>query len=184
MRTTSCTCPYSGGEVDAGTSLTQTTNPLAAVSTLSASIPVEELWKLFDYSPLTGKLWSKRYSRPIQGCKKKGALRIPIRWNGKVIHTNYGRVVYAWCTGAWPIQDVDHVNQDFTDNRIQNLRDVDRRRNIQNKKTFQGGAHFNKAAKKWRSKILINGKQIHLGTFKTQAEAQAAYAAALSELVS
>ena len=155
---------------------------MAAMRSVSASIPVEELWKLFDYSPFTGKLWSKRYSKPIQGCKKRGALRIPIRWNGKVIHTNYGRVVYAWCTGAWPTHDVDHINRDHTDNRIQNLRDADRRLNNQNRKTFQGGAHFNKQAKKWRSKILIKGKQIHLGTFPTQAEAQQAYKDALKAL--
>jgi len=159
----------------------QPNHPIA-MSIVSQQIPVERLWELYSYNPFTGQLWSRRYSKPIQGNKKRGALRISIHWNGKTIHTNYGRVVHAWCTGSWPLDDIDHINRDFTDNRIQNLRGVNRRTNIQNKQNFQGGAHFNKASRKWRSKIFISGKQIHLGAFNTKAEAQAAYARAASEL--
>ena len=117
------------------------------------------------------------------GSKQRNHLRVTLLWDGKRIHTNYGRVVFAWCTGAWPIHDVDHIDRDWTNNRIHNLRDADRRTNIQNRSVFTG-ATFNKRAQKWRSQIVVNGKQKHLGTFSSKAEAQAAYFAALSELVS
>ena len=150
---------------------------------VSGSIPLERLWALYDYNPLTGQLWSKSSGRYITGSKQRNHLRVTLLWDGKRIHTNYGRVVFAWCTGAWPIHDVDHIDRDWTNNRIHNLRDADRRTNIQNRSVFTG-ATFNKRAQKWRSQIVVNGKQKHLGTFSSKAEAQAAYFAALSELVS
>ena len=155
---------------------------LIAMSTVSQSIPVEFLWESYDYNPITGQLWSKRYSKPLKGAKKIGALRVRLNWNDNITFTNYGRVVYAWCTGTWPANDVDHRNRNWADNRIQNLRAVDRRTNNQNKANYMGGAHFNKKAQKWRAKIVIGKKAIHLGTFPSKAEAQAAYQTALNAL--
>ena len=136
------------------------------MSTLSQSIPVERLWELYDYNPLTGQLWSKRYSKPMQGSKKKGALENCVCPGTTELHTQTMEELFMrWCTGTWPKNDVDHINRKWTDNRIQNLRDVDRRTNIQNKENFTG-AHF--SSKKWRAKIMVDKKQVHLGTFSSK----------------
>ncbi|XUG57626.1 HNH endonuclease [Bordetella pertussis] len=36
--------------------------------------------------------------------------------------------------GAWPTQNIDHVNGDRSDNRIANLRDVPQAVNMQNRR--------------------------------------------------
>ena len=144
---------------------------------MSTLIPVERLWELYDYNPLTGQLISKRYSRPITGTLKHGAMGV---WVGGR-STNYGRIVFAWCTGTWPKQQVDHINRDFTDNRFWNLRDCSHRQNNQNKSTFNGGATFSKAKQKWVAQIRLNGKKKHIGYFNSEAEARRAYAQSLSE---
>ena len=148
---------------------------------VSNSIPVERLWELYDYNPLTGKLWSKKASRYMSGLERRDMLHVAIHWNGKVTGTNYGRVVYAWCTGAWPENQIDHINRDWRDNHIHNLRDVDNRTNIQNRKDFQGC--YKRSNGTWTSWIQIApDKKEYLGTFKTKAEAQDAYASALERL--
>ena len=80
-------------------------------------------------------------SRYMPGIKRRDMFHVSIPWGGKAIGTNYGRVVYAWCTGASPENQIDHINRDWSDNRIQNLRDVDNRTNIQDRKDFNGCYH-------------------------------------------
>ena len=152
------------------------------MSSVSQSIPVERLWELYDYDPINGVLVGRKYKKPVAGTKSKTQLSLDISWNGKRICTNYGRVVFAWCTGAWPTQTVDHINRKWTDNRIQNLRNADDLLQAQNKKGFNGGATFCKQTGKWRAQITVSGKFVHLGRFSSKAEAQAAYQTALNAL--
>ena len=86
----------------------------------------------------------------------------------------------AWLTGAWPTTDVDHIDRDTTNNRAWNLRLVTRRENTQNRGTFKGGATQYRG--RWKARIRVDGKQLHLGTFDTQQEAVEAYQRALTQL--
>lgn len=43
------------------------------------------------------------------------------------------RVVWLLATGHWPSKHIDHINGIKTDNRIENLRDVDNTTNVQNR---------------------------------------------------
>jgi hypothetical protein len=148
------------------------------MSTVSQSIPVERLWELYDYNPLTGQLWSKHRKRYTNGTYRHRALNIRVQ--GHV--TNYGRVVFAWCTGAWPTNQVDHINRNTHDNQIWNLRDLTNRQNSQNTKRFQGGATYDRRQNSWFARIQVDKKMRFLGTFSSKAEAQAAYQLALKEL--
>ena len=76
---------------------------------------MERLWELYDYDPINGVLVGRKYKKPVAGTKSKTQLSLDISWNGKRICTNYGRVVFAWCTGAWPTQTVDHINRKWTE---------------------------------------------------------------------
>ncbi len=159
------------------------------VAAMTRLIPVERLWELYDYSPMTGALISKRTGRPVkQILDRAGYSRINIWFNdgtgNRPIQRGYHQVVYAWCVGHWAIHQVDHINRDKTDNRIHNLRDITSRENNSNKRTFNSGATWNKEHKHWRAQIYYPGakQQTLLGTFATESEAKAAYAAALERL--
>ena len=151
------------------------------MSTVSQSIPVERLWELYDYNPLTGQLHSKWTKRSLKGVERRGHKSVEIMYQGKKITTNYGRAVFAWCVGAWPVNQVDHINRDHKDNRFWNLRDVSNRENAQNRKAYNGGAS-KKRYGKYKSQISIGNENIYLGTFSSKAEAQAAYQTALNAL--
>lgn len=155
-------------------------------------IPIETLRKLLRYEPETGKLYWLR--RP-------GDKKFNKRWTGKEAFTaidgqkyHVGRVLYerylahrvAWALyhGEWPKGQIDHINHNRTDNRITNLRVVTNAKNMQNlginSRNTSGvtGVHKDKRYGVWYAKITVNGKTIHLGTFKTKKEAVAARRAA------
>ena len=72
---------------------------------------------------------------------------------------------------------VDHINNVYDDNNAENLRWATRSENQYNQtlqtKSTSGfkGVTFHKASGKWRAVIVINKKNIHLGSFETKEEA-------------
>jgi hypothetical protein len=42
------------------------------------------------------------------------------------------RIVWFLCKGYWPTKEIDHINRNRADNRIENLRECTRRENILN----------------------------------------------------
>ena len=83
---------------------------------------------------------------------------------------------------------VDHKDGNKLKNRIDNLQLLTNRENVskgyKNKKTSSKytGVSFNPIEKNWRARIMINGKDKHLGRFKTENKAHLAYQNALEEL--
>ena len=75
--------------------------------------------------------------------------------------------------------EIDHINGNKIDNRIENLRIVTRRRNQQNRKTHRAGrltgTCYDKTQHNWKSQIRINKTHIGLGCYKTEQEAHEAY---------
>lgn len=146
--------------------------------------PISLLYKRYDYDPLRGVLISKATKRPLF-CRRRDrntyvAIQYGKRPDRASYCTTYGRLVMAWLTGAWPTTDVDHIDRDTTNNRAWNLRLVTRRENTQNRGTFKGGATQYRG--RWKARIRVDGKQLHLGTFDTQQEAVEAYQRALTQL--
>jgi hypothetical protein len=86
--------------------------------------------------------------------------------------------------GSFPDGDLDHINRNKKDNRIENLRVVTKSQNRQNitahknNKSGMKGVWLHKQTKRWCSTIGFNNKNKHLGSFSTKEEAQAAYMAA------
>ena len=84
-------------------------------------------------------------------------------------------------------QELDHINGDPLDNRIENLRVVTHQQNSCNRKSQCGssrykGACWHKAKGKWHASIMHNGKRIHLGYFANEIEAAKAYDTAARRL--
>lgn len=90
------------------------------------------------------------------------------------------RVVFALTRGAWPKGEVDHLNGRRRDNRPENLRDVPRRTNAENRRSatpgsgtgFLGVSHF---GRRYRAQITVKGKKMYLGGFDTPEAAHQAY---------
>ncbi len=82
--------------------------------------------------------------------------------------------------------EADHKNRNTLDNRRHNLRNATKAQNMQNKATPRSNTSGFKGVSaalrgKWKAKISVNSRQIHLGYFSTPELAHAAYAAAAKE---
>lgn len=81
---------------------------------------------------------------------------------------------------------VDHINDIKTDNRLENLQIITQRENAYKTQCRYSsqykGVYWHKVSNKWKAKITINRKQIHLGYFKCELAASAAYQNKLKEI--
>jgi HNH endonuclease len=81
-------------------------------------------------------------------------------------------------------KEIDHINGDRADNRIENLREISKRENQCNRTTHRAGRLPGARAikggikSKWRAAHYVDGKRRHLGCFATEREAHIAYCAA------
>lgn len=147
----------------------------------------QELFWFFDYDSLRGTLiW-----RNVTHANKKfligqfagtfddeGYTIVKLRRRPYKIH----RLIWFLENGTWPEQ-IDHINGDREDNRIENLREAKARLNCQNKQHHRNGnlvgATFNKFHQRWQSQIEIDRKRKHLGYYDTEVKAHEAYLRAL-----
>lgn len=82
-------------------------------------------------------------------------------------------------------RQADHMQQARTlDNRLPNIRIATSLQNATNKRRYGNnacgfkGVYLRKKTGKYRAQIVVNGRKIHLGYFRTAAEAHEAYKAA------
>lgn len=89
------------------------------------------------------------------------------------------RLAWAWMTGQWPENDIDHRYGDRADNRFASLREATRSQNLQNSgirannKTGYKGVHYCHQRRKFVAQIVIDGKRVPLGRYQTLEEAAA-----------
>lgn len=68
---------------------------------------------------------------------------------------------------------IDHKNHNQLDNRVDNLRIITQRQNMENAQ--RKGYSWNKSHNKWRARIQKDGKEIHIGYFENENDAREAY---------
>ena len=165
--------------------------------------------ELLTYNPDTGKLfWKERPLKYFKNQNPNYAKRWNNRWVGKEALTSINRrksgqiarlrggffgkkycthrIVWLIYYGEWPKNQIDHINQDPTDNRIENLRDVthvenNRNRTLQNNSTtgYIGVSYCtSRLTTKYRADISINNVNKYLGFYDTAEEAAAVRAVA------
>ena len=90
--------------------------------------------KNYTYDARSGRLTSSRYGRAIRGQKlgKKGYLCVECKIDKKRVFVSLHHAVWAVCKGRWPKQQIDHINGNKHDNRIENLREVSASENRMN----------------------------------------------------
>jgi hypothetical protein len=93
------------------------------------------------------------------------------------------RVIWALVYGSWPEGEIDHVDRDGHNNRLQNLREVSRSENCLNRGVFKTNSLGVPCIKQlssgtYQARIQKDGKRVTLGTFKLLSEAKYAVAEA------
>jgi len=142
---------------------------------LDSLLTYEEAVQRFEYDPLTGFLRSRSPNSRSWVTKPNMFGYLCISYKGKLIRCH--RIVWLLHKRKWPKHQIDHINRNRSDNRIENLRDVPRRINSANKinNARMVGTTWHPDKKKWKAKIQVNNKSIHLGYFNTQEEASQRY---------
>lgn len=152
----------------------------------------KRLREVLSYDPVTG-IFTRllKGSRRSQAGNRRPDSRIIITIDGTKYRAHH--LAWLWCYGSFPLMEIDHINRQPSDNRIANLREISRIGNVwnapdtptkRNRSGFRGViANTNKyhRDKPWASKIMVRGRQIHLGTFATPEAAHEAYLAAKRE---
>ena len=145
-----------------------------------------EVKKLFDYRD--GCLyWKIRMARCIQVGSHAGGLN-PNGYRYTRIHYKlYGehRLIFLYHHGYLP-KYIDHIDNNKSNNRIENLRQLTNSRNCQRGKMRGGsskfrGVCFHTRDEKWMVSIMISSKRKFLGYFLNETEAANAYDKAATE---
>lgn len=143
----------------------------------------EYLKQIIKYDPDTGLIYWARYrnwrtplGKAAGSPDKDGYTKLRINHKAYLAH----RLAFLYMTGAWPKNQVDHINLDKGDNRWANLREATAAQNAANRrvrstKKEPKGVYPDGCG--WRAITGIGGKTRHIGYFKTQEEANAAYLA-------
>ena len=154
-------------------------------------LTVERLHQLLVYDRETGIfVWRTSTCNRVGIGRRAGTLNhtgyVQITINGRKYQAH--RIAWLYIYDKWPSADLDHINQDKTDNRIANLREVTCSENQQNTakqaRNTSGfkGVDWHARAKCWRARITLNGAQRFLGTYPSPEAASAAYEYAARQL--
>lgn len=152
---------------------------------MAERMTVEQMRDLVSYDRATGKLiWKVRlpYSRAQAG-SVVGTVSMHGYREFRAYNKMYKahRVAWALENGVWPENDIDHINGDRTDNRIENLRPATRQQNTRNRKISARnksgfkGVSWNAHSKKWMAFFSLDGKRKFLGRFDVPEDAHAVY---------
>jgi hypothetical protein len=144
----------------------------------------QEINKFFIYKD--GILyWKSNHGKKIKANAKAGWHEKDSNYNKvKVLNKTYleHRLVYILFKGHVDnIIQIDHKDNNRQNNNIENLRASTNTQNHCNSKKYKRntsgfkGVSYHQPNNKWRAKINIDGKQTHLGLFKTPKQAFEAY---------
>lgn len=150
----------------------------------------ETLKHWLDYDSVTGVFrWRRKAGHMLAGEKagtiySNGRRHIIVAGERHFAH----RLAWLYVHGVWPSDQLDHINRDRDDNRIANLREATNQQNSVNRLVLKNNRLGVKGvgistirkrkAQRFRARIRVNDRLIHLGYFSTPEAASAAYQAA------
>jgi hypothetical protein len=147
------------------------------------------LREVLDYDPETGAFAWKAHK--IEAWNGKVAGFVSVKGHKRICVDNkiYHAHVLAWLHvyGEWALNQIDHINGNGLDNRIENLRLADNFQNSWNKKKAANntsgvkGVSWHKPSQKWVARITVFGRVMSLGSFDDVEDAKRARVAAEKE---
>jgi hypothetical protein len=144
-------------------------------------ITAEHLREVLRYDQDTGVFTWLR-SRRI----RPGSIAGHVNWDGYVI-INVGsrgirahRLAWLYVHGRWPLDQIDHIDGDRSNNILTNLREADNRLNLENQRHARcdsrlGILGVRPSKNKFQARIRVGKRLLNLGLFFTPEEAHAAY---------
>ena len=149
---------------------------------------IARIRELFSYDGEAGHLvrlvsQGKVKKGKIAGClRSDGYLSVRFDKKGYLAH----RLIWALVYGEWPVE-IDHINGNRADNRLQNLRLATKSQNQANKGIQKNNTSGFKGVTrtrfgKWRVQIQWKAKLMHFGHHSSKEEAAAVYCKAAKEL--
>jgi hypothetical protein len=146
-----------------------------------------EIWRNidgYDYSVSNyGRIKNNKFGRILKPSKNKnGYLIVRLSKDGvsKTLKKVHRLVANAFIFNPENKKCVDHIDNNRSNNNINNLRWATNKENNQNKIMSKNntsgikGVSFNKKAKKWEAQITIDGIRIFLGYFDNIEDAKQA----------
>ena len=153
----------------------------------------QRLKELLNYDPLTGE-FTRAITTGYRGCKKAGTQVGTI--SRGYCYLTIDNKIYAAHRAAWlyvygilPTKNIDHIDGDASNNKIDNLRECNQSQNMQNigkpsnnTSGYLGVCYVQGKSKPWKAQIILNRKNHHLGYYETPQEAHQAYLDAKARL--
>ena len=118
-----------------------------------SKIPIDYIREALSYDPVTGvltwlerprehfrsihrqRVFNTRYAGLVAGTRSCSGYRmVELMFSGTRCLVRGHRIAWVLSTGAWPLNEIDHINGDRCDNRFKNLREATRGEQLQNQK--------------------------------------------------
>jgi hypothetical protein len=123
---------------------------------------------------------------PIGWIENNGYRRVEIKKVRYLVH----HLVWLFFNGCFPSKDIDHKDNNRSNNRIENLREVTNAENLQNLRNplpanttgYLGVSRYPKDKNRFVARITLNGMLRHLGIYDTAEEAHQVYLNAKRQL--
>jgi hypothetical protein len=166
----------------------------------SNPMPLEDMQAHISVDPVAGSILWLQPPRDLFSSYKAWRVSCARRFRRAALNSRHSRgylhgyiagrayfahiVVWAFANGRWPTGEIDHIDGNKTNNRIENLRECSTSENQRNqaiKKSNNSGVtgvHWHAQSRSWRAQVRHDGRTISLGLFKSIEEAAAARSAA------
>ena len=154
---------------------------------MAKKIKLERLREVLRYDSDNGEFWWRvkpsKYAHRVDISNPAGFVKPDGYRQIKIDGVTYRehRLAWLYVHGEWPAEQIDHIDLDRSNNRIDNLREATHSENMCNSSLYANnksgfkGVYWNKKLRRWMARIGVSGKLIYIGLFDCPSVAHDAY---------